>query len=207
MSQQQCTPSSGFLDMAMPAPDLAPRLLGCRLHSSGVNAVIAEVEAYQGEEDGACHAHKGRTPRSDMLYQAAGTLYCYRCYGIHTLLNMVCDQPGTPAAVLVRGVLIEHGEETVRQRRACPTSTLPTRLANGPGKVTQALAITMALNGQHLADPTCPLQLSPGETVNDPHYGPRVGIAYAPQPWRSRPWRWWLPGYPAPKDPRSTSHG
>ena len=76
--------------LARPAPLVEPELLGWRLTVHGVSGIIAETEAYQGEEDLACHAAKGRTPRTATLYCAPGTLYVYLCYGMHWMLNVDC---------------------------------------------------------------------------------------------------------------------
>src|SRR4051812_33833526 len=98
------------LDLARPAPVVAPALIGWELVAHGVRARIVETEAYQGEEDLACHASKGRTPRTDLLYREAGTLYLYLVYGLHVLLNIVCDRVGAPSAVLVRAIDVSEGE-------------------------------------------------------------------------------------------------
>lgn len=112
-----------------PATELARELLGkvlCRRTSDGtvLRRRITETECYFGEEDTACHAHKGRTPRTDTLYRAGGITYVYLCYGIHSLLNIVTGVADHPEAVLIRGV---EG-------------------ASGPGRVTKALGITCADN-------------------------------------------------------------
>jgi DNA-3-methyladenine glycosylase len=90
-----------------PAPPVAPELIGWRLQVNGITGTIAETEAYYGEDDLACHASKGRTPRTATLYAQPGTIYVYLCYGIHWMLNLECDREGVPSAVLVRGLLID----------------------------------------------------------------------------------------------------
>ena len=155
-----------------PATELAPELIGkilCRRTDEGViRARITETECYFGEEDSACHAHKGRTPRTDTLYQQGGITYIYLCYGIHSLLNIVTGAEDHPEAVLIRGV---EG-------------------ASGPGRVTKRLGLTTAQN----RIPLCPQF---GIWVEDdgssaPAYEalPRVGIDYAAEADRSRPWRY-----------------
>nr|MBA3707541.1 DNA-3-methyladenine glycosylase [Planctomycetota bacterium] len=89
------------IELALPAPQLAPLLIGCAIEAHGVAGTIVETEAYQGEEDQACHACRGLTPRTATLYREPGTLYVYLCYGMHHLLNIVCDRDGAPAAVLI----------------------------------------------------------------------------------------------------------
>lgn len=185
----------GAAALARPAPELAPELLGCELRLGGVRAVITEVEAYHGEDDRACHASRGRTPRNDVLFRQPGTVYCYLCYGIHVLLNLVCDRAGVPSAVLVRSVLVTAGERAARARRGQPGVPLA-RLANGPGKVTQALGIDLALNGARLDAADCPLRLYRGVSADEIVTRARVGVAYAGAHWAAMPWRFHLAGFP-----------
>ncbi len=158
---------------ARPATELAPDLLGkllCRRLPSGevLRRRITETECYFGEEDTACHAHKGRTPRTDTLYLQGGCAYVYLCYGIHSLLNLVTGREGHPEAVLIRGV---EG-------------------ASGPGRVTKALGITrednrlllMPESGIWVEDDGAP---APAYTAL-----PRVGIDYAEKEDRERHWRY-----------------
>lgn len=169
--------------LAQPAPVAAPALLGWELSCQGVTGCIAEVEAYQGEEDRACHASRGRTPRTLPLYAPCGTLYVYLCYGMHHLLNLVTDRHGVPSAVLIRGLLIPG---------------LDPRYSNGPGKVARLLSLDRRQSGLRLGDRDCPLALRPGRTPNVPiACGTRVGVAYAGPEWAGKPWRWWLTGFPA----------
>lgn len=170
----------GPADLARPAPELAPWLIGCHLVHGSQRGRITEVEAYQGEDDRACHASRGRTPRTEVLYGQPGLLYIYLCYGIHDLLNLVCDRAGVPAAVLVRSLAMVDGT-----------------LANGPGKATRALHLDRRAHGRCLGHADCPLLLE--EAVRRPTHlvaGPRVGVAYAGPYWANRPWRWWEPGFP-----------
>lgn len=154
-----------------PATVLAPLLLGkwlCRrVGDTVIRRRITETECYFGEEDTACHAHRGRTPRTDTLYREGGIAYVYLCYGIHSLLNVVTGAEHHPEAVLIRGI---EG-------------------AAGPGRVTKALSITCA-------DNRLPLVPENGIWLEDdgtppPNYRatPRVGIDYAAPTDRNRPWR------------------
>lgn len=166
--------------LSRPAPEVAPGLLGWRLTAHGVSGIIAETEAYQGEEDLACHAAKGRTPRTVTLYGAPGTIYVYLCYGMHHLLNLVTDRQGVPSAVLIRGLQID-GLDPLR--------------SNGPGKVAKLLGLTRAHNGGQVGSV---VTLAPPEQGRHPQRcGPRVGVDYAGPEWAAKPWRWWLSDFPA----------
>ena len=155
-----------------PATELAIDLLGKWLCVGREGEVlrrrITETECYFGEEDTACHAHKGRTPRTDTLYQQGGITYIYLCYGIHSLLNIVTGEQDHPEAVLIRGV---EG-------------------ASGPGRVTKLLGLTTAQN----RIPLCPqfeIWLEDDGTPTPPYQAlPRVGIDYAAPVDRDRPWRY-----------------
>ncbi len=171
-----------------PAPRVAPALLGWRLAAHGVSGIIAETEAYHGESDLACHAAKGRTPRTITLYGAPGTVYVYLCYGMHHLLNLVTDREGVPSAVLIRGLLIDG---------------LDPRRSNGPGKVAKLLGLSRVHNGEPLG-PTITLA-PPAVPVAVRRRGPRIGVDYAGPVWAAKPWRWWLAGFPAVRAPVAAS--
>lgn len=160
----------------------APALIGWRLAIGGAVAEIAETEAYQGAADRGCHASRGRTPRTEVLFARHGTIYVYLCYGMHWMLNLVCDEVEVPAAVLVRGVVI---------------AGVDPRRTNGPGKATAALGIDRALNARHLDDGGLGLLPPLPRPAGHLRRGPRVGIAYAGPVWAAKPWRWWRAGFPA----------
>ena len=92
-------------DVLEVAPDLVGKLVAHRVGDEILRLRISETEAYRGEEDTACHAHRGRTKRTDILYRQPGTIYLYLCYGIHWLLNLVTGEEEQPQAVLVRACL------------------------------------------------------------------------------------------------------
>jgi DNA-3-methyladenine glycosylase len=165
-----------MIDLSLPAPELAPRLLGCHLCIGNLDAIIGETEAYQGSEDLACHASKGRTKRTEVLFWAPGHWYCYLCYGIHVLVNVVCHQQGVPAAVLLRGVRL--GDDH-----------LP-----GPGILSKRLGITLDDHGTLVGER---ITLTPGQAPEAIETGVRVGVAYAGPNWANRPWRFWVAGFPA----------
>jgi DNA-3-methyladenine glycosylase len=168
--------------------EVAPALLGCVVSYGGCSGIIVETEAYHFTEP-ACHAHVGVTPRTHVLFGQPGTAYVYRSYGIHALLNAVCEPEGVGAAVLIRALEPLHGIEEMRARRGTAA------LANGPGKLTQALGIELSENNTSLIDG--PVLISRGDPL-EYLTGPRVGITKAADlPWRfcalgsrdvSRPW-------------------
>ena len=164
------------------APTWAPWLLGkvlVRMHADGNAAhhVITETEAYNGEHALACHASKGRTARTDVMYRAGGVWYVYLCYGVHEMLNLVVGPEGFPAAVLIRGL----------------------QGINGPGRLTKRLGIARALNGQP-ADVTSGLYLEDSGVVVPRKWiqtAPRIGVNYAGPIWSKKPWRYFIdPAWP-----------
>jgi DNA-3-methyladenine glycosylase len=171
---------------------VARDLLGMKLvrvtGKSRQEGIILETEAYRGEEDLACHAHVGLTRRNAVMYGPPGRAYVYFTYGIHWMLNCVCQDEGSPAAVLIRAVLPILGlEEVAARRRGRPRP----EWANGPAKLCQAFQIDGSLNGIDLTTPSSGLFIE--ESIHPPleliHTSPRVGIKYAPEPWLSMPWR------------------
>ncbi|MGI8594844.1 MAG: DNA-3-methyladenine glycosylase [Solirubrobacteraceae bacterium] len=167
---------------AGPVIDLARELVGWTVAHAGASGRIVETEAYHDSEP-ACHAHVGRTPRTEVLFGPPGGAYVYRSYGIHALLNVVVEPEGVGAAVLLRALEPLDGVELMRTRRGLER---PEDLCSGPGKLTQALAIDIELNGSDLA--TGPIRLTPPDprTERTPvTVGPRIGITKAAElPWR-----------------------
>jgi len=158
--------------------------------------VIVETEAYHHSEP-ACHAFVGLTPRTATLYGPPAVAYVYRSYGIHALLNAVCEPEGEGAAVLIRALEPLDGIAEMRARRG-PHLRVED-LCSGPGKLTQALGIGLELNGTSLVDG--PVRFGPPAAARpavELAVGPRVGITKAVElPWRfcaagsrhvSRPW-------------------
>lgn len=131
---------------------------------------ITETECYLGEEDTACHAHRGRTARTDVMYRQGGVAYVYLCYGIHNLLNIVTGPEDSPQAVLVRGV---EG-------------------APGPGRLTKEMGIDRTLNGVSFVD-SDKLWLEDDGCTAEFRETPRIGISYASEEDRKRLWRFVVP--------------
>jgi DNA-3-methyladenine glycosylase len=167
---------------ARPVLDVARDMLGCVVRHGDTAGVIVETEAYHDSEP-ACHAHVGVTARTHVLFGAPGTAYVYRSYGIHALLNAVCEPEGVGAAVLIRALEPLDGLHTMRARRGLER---PEDLCSGPGKLTQALGIDLHLNATDLA--TGPIRIetaAPGWEAVDVAVGTRVGITKAAElPWR-----------------------
>lgn len=174
-----------FGDFLAEEPEVAaPRLLGADLVSGvGADEVrvrINEVEAYKGEEDPASHAYRGETVRNGSMFRKPGTLYVYRSYGIHTCANTAAGPEGVGWGILIRGGEVIDGEHVAVKRRGRRSD-----LANGPGKLCQALGITIDLNGTNLLDSTSIVRLEQGESPEMVMATPRIGISKAMDvPWR-----------------------
>ncbi len=175
-----------------PTLEVAQALLGTVLvhvEPAGRTAgVIVETEAYIGEEDLACHARAGRTPRTVVMFGPPGTAYVYFNYGMHWMFNCVTEQEGFPAAVLVRALLPLEGLERFASRRKGHPQAL---WANGPAKLCQALNLNgPAHHGLDLCAPNSPLFLETGWPVSPASVtkSPRVGLNNVPEPWKSLPW-------------------
>ncbi|MBE6839153.1 MAG: DNA-3-methyladenine glycosylase [Ruminococcus sp.] len=153
-------------DVLEVAPDLVGKILVRRTENGEVRERIAETEAYRGEEDTACHASKGRTQRTEVMYHDSGTVYVYLCYGMHWLMNIVTGGKDNPQAVLIRAG-VEY---------------------NGPAKLTKKLGVDKAFNDVSIVgnEEIC---------IEDDGYRPkiktdkRVGIDYATEEYRNKKWR------------------
>jgi DNA-3-methyladenine glycosylase len=167
--------------------EVARDLLGRRLARVDEGVAIAgrivETEAYIGSEDLACHASKGRTKRTEVMFGPPGVAYVYLIYGMYHCLNAVTEGEGFPAAVLIRAVEPEVG---IQGR------------TDGPGRLCRAMGIDRTLNGVDLTGETLfiasgdrPQGQPPDDALVDS--GPRVGIEYAGE-WTDKPWRFWLKG-------------
>ena len=152
-----------------PCLDVARELVGKVLVHNGQSLRISETEAYCGESDTACHAHKGRTKRTEVLYADAGTIYIYLCYGVHWLLNIITGDLDDPQGVLIR---------------ACVH-------APGPGKLTKRLGITGELNRKSVVNSDV-LWIEDDGFPCEIETDKRVGIGYASQEDQDRLWRFKL---------------
>ncbi|HLA90240.1 MAG TPA: DNA-3-methyladenine glycosylase [Gemmatimonadaceae bacterium] len=165
-------------DTARVARELLGAVLECTVDGVRCRARIVETEAYVGEHDGACHAARGRTARTEVLYGPPGRAYVYFVYGMHWCVNAVTRAAGLPSAVLIRAAEPLDGLEAMRRRRRAARTDR--HLANGPAKLCQALGITGPRHhGASLV--TSPLRILAGEPVaeRDVAVTPRVGIVEA----------------------------
>jgi len=155
------------------ALDIAPSLLGKKLIRviDGIKQeyIITEVEVYLGEEDVACHASKGRTDRTEVMYAEGGVIYVYLIYGMYWMLNFVTGKENHPQAILIRAL------ENI----------------NGPGRVGKALHLDKSFYGEDLSTSN---RMWVEDNLQDVGYTttPRVGINYASEEWRNKPWRFVL---------------
>ncbi|MFB7457439.1 MULTISPECIES: DNA-3-methyladenine glycosylase [unclassified Streptomyces] len=176
------------VDLAHPAEQVAPRLLGAVLtHETPegiVSIAITETEAYSGTADPASHAYRGQTPRNAVMFGPAGHLYVYRSHGLHWCANVVTGTEGIASAVLIRAGRVVEGEDLARKRRGAKVES--PRLARGPGNFCQALGITAEHNGTDLLTDAS-VVLSEGEPVPAAliRVGPRVGVSKA-HDWQHR---------------------
>jgi DNA-3-methyladenine glycosylase len=193
---------------ARPTLDVAHDLLGKVLRHRTAEGTaagrIVEVEAYIGEEDPACHAAPGPTPRNAPLYGPPGVAYVYLNYGLHYLVNAVTEAPGSPAAVLIRALepvdgltLMRARRSRARWRQGKPTPA-DHELCRGPGNLTAALGITLAQNTLPLTRGALVIE-DRGDRVDDVVWGPRVGIRVGTE----HHWRAVVAGSPAISASRS----
>jgi DNA-3-methyladenine glycosylase len=165
---------------------VAPELIGATLLFDGVGGRIVEVEAYH-HTDPAAHSFNGETPRNAVMFGPPGFAYVYRSYGIHWCLNFVCETEGSASAILIRAIEPLEGVAKMRRRRGLKDERL---LCSGPGRLCEAMGITIAHNGLALDRP--PFRLIPRREKPDIVAGVRIGITKA----ADLPWRYGLKGSP-----------
>jgi DNA-3-methyladenine glycosylase len=168
----------------LPAIELAPLLIGATFLVDGVGGVIVETEAYEAD-DPASHSFAGERPRNRAMFGPPLTAYVYRSYGVHWCVNIVTGPVGHGAAVLLRAIEPTAGLAVMAERRR---TAEPRLLASGPGRLTEALGISIAHDGLPLDAP--PFELIPRQGTPDIVAGPRIGITKA----ADRPWRFGLRG-------------
>ena len=160
--------------------EVAPELIGITLLVNGIGGPIVEAEAYESAVDPSAHGYRGQTPRTASMFGPPGHAYVYRSYGIHWCLNLVCEDEGIAAAVLIRALEPEHGIEVMRQRRGLADLRL---LCAGPGRLCQALGVTCEHDGLPLDEQ--PFELLAAGSPREVLTAPRIGISVATElPWR-----------------------
>lgn len=170
MNRNKLTREFFTRDVLEVAPDMIGKNMMLDLgEGSAQSFMITEVEAYRGSEDKACHASKGRTARTEMLYHEGGRLYIYLIYGMYWMLNVVTGTEDNPQAVLIRGA----GKYS------------------GPGKITKYLGINKSLHGE---DSVTSERLWFEDSGIKPEFktGPRIGVDYAGEYWKTKPWRYYI---------------
>jgi len=156
-------------DVLLVAPELIGKIIALRSDNDFVRRfIITETEAYRGPEDKACHASKGRTARTEVMFHEGGKVYVYLVYGMYWMLNFVSGEKDVPQAALIRGI---GGFE-------------------GPGKLTREIGIDKSYYGEDLCSSR---RIWVEDTGLNPEYktGPRIGIDYAGDPWKNKPWRFY----------------
>ena len=154
-------------------------MISTAIDGETVSVRLNEVEAYGGRDDPASHAFRSRTQRNRPMFGPPGMLYVYRSYGIHWCMNFVTGAEGEPQAVLLRGGEVVAGVGTAVQRRGRPD-----RLADGPGRLAQALGVTGAASGSMLGEGLVRIERL-AASVPTHEVTPRIGIsAAADRPWR-----------------------
>jgi len=152
------------------APDLLGKVLVRKYEDGKIEKYgITEVEAYRGGDDKACHANKGKTPRTEVMFREGGLVYVYLIYGIYWMLNIVTGEENDSSAVLIRGL------ESI----------------SGPGRVGKALHLDKSFYGEDLSTSER-IWIVSSEADVSYSTNPRVGIHYAGEPWVSKPWRFIL---------------
>ncbi len=155
-------------DVLKVAPELIGKTLAIRNEDGNIRKyIITETEAYRGSDDKACHASKGRTARTEVMYREGGRVYVYFVYGMYWMLNFVAGPEGDPQAALIRGI---EGY-------------------NGPGKLTRTLSIDGSFYAEDLAA-SKRIWVEDSGLRPEITSGPRIGINYAGEPWISKPWRY-----------------
>ncbi|MBI4475012.1 MAG: DNA-3-methyladenine glycosylase [Acidobacteria bacterium] len=174
------------------ASDLLGKVLVRRLDRRVLTGKIVETEAYVGSHDLACHASKGHTPRTSVMFGPPGRAYVYMIYGFYFCLNVVTEPEDYPAAVLIRAVEPLENLDLMRRLRNNPGRD--TQIASGPGKLCMAMSIDKQLNGANLLGATIWIEdrkIDPGPIRTSP----RVGVDYAGE-YKDKPWRFFVADNP-----------
>ncbi len=169
-SQKRLSRDFYVRDVLEVAPELPGKIIVVKMSDGSLSRLrVTEVEAYRGTEDKACHAFKGRTARTEIMFHEGGRLYVYLIYGMYWMLNIVTGGKNNPQAVLIRGL-----------------ENYP-----GPGRLTKLLGIDKTFYGEDLVNSARIWLEDPG-LIHRVKSGPRIGIEYAGEYWKNKPWRYFL---------------
>ena len=185
------------------AVDLIGKVLVRQVGRTRMAGIIVETEAYVGSHDLACHASKGKTARTSVMFGPPGRAYVYMIYGVYYCLNAVTGRTGYPAAVLIRAIEPLDGIRAMKRRR--PKAAQDVDIGSGPGKLCQAMSIDLDLNAVSLRGRSLWIErhdMDPGRVVA----GPRIGVDYAGE-YRDKPWRFFVPDNPHVSRHRLNSRG
>ena len=174
------------------ARNLLSKVLVRRIRGRNLAGKIVETEAYVGPHDLACHASKGKTSRTSIMFEEGGCAYVYMIYGFYFCLNAVTEAEDYPAAVLIRAVEPLDHLNVMRKFRKYPDRD--TNIASGPGKLCMAMGIDKTLNGEDLTGDTLWIEdrrLEVGRIIASP----RIGVDYAGE-YKDKPWRFYVEGNP-----------
>ena len=174
------------------AQSLLGKVLVRRLNGKNLAGKIVETEAYTGSEDLACHASKGKTPRTAIMFENGGCAYVYMIYGFYFCLNAVTEAEGYPAAVLIRA--LEPLDQISSMRRLRRNPARDSDIASGPGKLCMAMRIDKRLNGADLTGNTLWIE-DRNLDIDGIEVSPRVGVDYAGD-YKDKPWRFFIRGNP-----------
>ncbi len=171
------------------ARELLGSILCRRVDGLTLRGRIVETEAYVGEEDLACHARAGRTPRTTPLYGPPGLAYVYLTYGMHHLLNAVTEPAGKPAAVLLRALEPLEGVEWMEEARGQSARHL---ISSGPARLCQAYGLDLQWNQTDLCRSDLWIEAGKQVTEDEVRTSPRIGCQNVPEPWATIPWRFYV---------------
>jgi DNA-3-methyladenine glycosylase len=187
-----------FRPVIVVARELIGKHLVRQLEGGHISGIITEAEAYDGSSDLACHARAGKTARTAVMFGPAGFAYVYFTYGMHWCFNVVTGPIDYGAAVLIRAIYPINGMDLIAKNRP---GILANQWTNGPAKLTKALEIDKNINGINLTDRQSGIWIEKGIAISNSmiQQGNRIGIDRVPEPWRSKPWRFWI-NYQTSKD-------
>jgi DNA-3-methyladenine glycosylase len=182
-------------DTILVAKDLLGKILVHETTEGTTAGRIVETEAYRGPEDQAAHSSGGRrTARNEVMFGQKGHAYVYFIYGLYFCFNVTAGAvPGKPEAVLLRALEPVAGEEIMAKRRANKNGKT-NNLTNGPSRLCMAMGVSKAQNGTDLTASSFYIKDAPSVSKEDIVEATRIGVDYAPDAWKNKPWRFYIKG-------------